>query len=438
MPIRYEFDPTSQHDGITVEVPLARLDRVDPGVFEWQVPGFRTELVETLIRSLPKAIRKEFIPIGDTVAEVIDMLEPNPEGLLTSLRRELTKRSGVPIGPEDFDSSRLPPHLKPVFRIIDPTGETVAEGEDLGELKSALQDEARSVVTSTAHPIEVTGLTDWTIGELARRVEVAGAGPTVFAYPALVDDGETASVRLMATRAEQSEAMWAGTRRLILLRLPSPGKLVRPLVTDRAKAALAVGPYESTSDWATDCMTASVDLIVDRAGGPAWDGVGFDRLVRETKDRLHPTLTDIAARSLDALEALWAAGVAAQDLPDNPTFEPAIADVTAQLSEIVFPGFITAAGAAKLDDLARYLRAVEHRLDKLPSGPVRDARLTAQIQELDAQHRRLVEALGPTPELVDITWMLQELRVSLFAQHIGTKGKISPERIRKALGQALL
>ncbi len=437
MPIRYEFDPTSTHDGITVEIPVDRLDRVDPGVFEWHVPGLRAELVESLVRSLPKATRKHFIPIGETVREIVDGLEPGPEGLLASLRRELTRRSGTPIAPDAFDLDRLPAHLRPAFRVIDVEGETVAEGDDLAHLKEELHETIRTAMSGATHPVEQSGLTDWTIGQLPRRVSVGLGDNAVVAYPALVDEGDSVAVRLMATPSEQRESMWMGTRRLILLRLPSPGKLLRPLITERAKAALAVGPYESTTEWAADCMAAAIDEIVESAGGPAWDGVGFDRLVAEAKDSLHTTTMSVADAAIDALEALWAAGVAAEELPQGPRFERAIADVKAQIDQIVFPGFIAAAGAERLPDIGRYLRAVERRLDGLPSNPQRDDERMAQVQEIEDEHRRLVEAIGPTPELVEVAWMLQELRVSLFAQQLGTKGTVSAKRIRRALAEAI-
>jgi ATP-dependent helicase HrpA len=208
-------------------------------------------------------------------------------------------------------------------------------------------------------------------------------------------------------------------------------------VTTRAKAALAVGPYESTADWAEDCMSAAVDRIVERAGGPAWEAVGFDRLLREVKDRLDLMLSEIAESSLDVLEALWAAGLAAEELPDNDTYRAVITDVQTQLDQVVFDGFITVAGAVRLPDIARYLLAVEHRLDRVTSDPDRDATLMTQAQTLEAEHARLVDALGATPALIDIAWMLQELRVSLFAQQLGTNGTVSPKRVRRALAEAM-
>ncbi len=434
MPLAYEFDPTSPSDGVTIDVPLDRLDRVDPTIFDWQVPGLRRELIETLIRSLPKATRKNFIPIAETVETVLDRLEHSQGGLVESLRRELTRIGGVPIDPEAFDLSRLAPHLRPTFRVVAPDGSVVAAGDDLASLKEELVSDARAVVASTSHPLEATGLTAWSFGELHRTVNLEGG---VRVYPALVDDGDSVSIRLMATRDEQDREMRSGTRRLLLLDLPSPGKLLRPLITDRAKLVLKAGPYGLPSDWAEDCLAAAVDTIVDHAGGPAWDGVAFDRLRRSTRDRLHGAITDIGRRSLSVLEQLWVVGVAVERLPANPAFQPAIDDVIAQVNQLIYQGFVAAVGPERLADLERYLLAVERRLERLPSDRVRDTRLMDQVHALESEHDRLTDALGATPELIEVAWMLQELRVSLFAQQLGTKGTVSETRIRRALADAI-
>jgi ATP-dependent helicase HrpA len=434
MPLAYEFDPASPSDGVTVEVPLDRLDRVDPSIFDWQVPGLRRELIETLIRSLPKTTRKTFIPIAETVDTVVARLESGTGGLRESLRRELTRLGGVPIDPEAFDLATLPAHLRPTFRVVGPSGEVVASGDDLGELKATLVAEARAAVTSATHPLEQIGLTGWSIGELPRRVDVANG---VRAYPALVDEGDSVSVRLLATPDEAERAMRHGTRRLLLLALPTPGKLLRPLITDRAKLILKAGPYDLPSDWADDCLSAAVDHIVEESGGPAWDGVGFDRLLRAAKDRLDRTITDFGRRSLAVMEQLWAVGVAVDRLPANPAFQQAVADITAQVNLMVYEGFITAVGLERLTDIERYLTAAERRLERLPADRVRDTRLMDQVHALETEHDRLNDALGATPELVDIAWMLQELRVSLFAQQLGTKGPVSETRIRRALADAI-
>ncbi|MGF1665010.1 MAG: ATP-dependent RNA helicase HrpA [Acidimicrobiia bacterium] len=434
MPIAYEFDPASPTDGVTVDVPLDRLDRVDPSIFDWQVPGLRRELIETLIRSLPKTTRKTFIPIAETVETVVARLESGTGGLRDSLRRELTRLGGVPIDPEAFDLARLPPHLRPTFRVVGPSGEVVASGDDLGELKNALVAEARAVMTSTTHPLEQTGLTGWSIGELPRRVEVANG---VRAYPALIDARDSVSVRLLATPDEAEQAMRQGTRRLLLLVLPSPGKLLRPLITDRAKLILKAGPYDLPSDWADDCLAAAVDHIVNEAGGPAWDGVGFDRLLRTTRDRLDRTITEFGRRSLAVMEQLWAVGVAVDGLPTNPALAQAVADITAQVNVMIYQGFVTAVGMERLADIERYLTAAERRLERLPADPGRDATLMAQVHALELEHDRLMDAVGATPELIEVAWMLQELRVSLFAQQLGTRGTVSAARISRALAEAI-
>ena len=316
MPLTYEFDPGSPTDGITVDVPIQGLDRVDPAVFEWHVPGLREELITALIRSLPKPIRKKFSPVPNTVRVVLDGLHPDDGGLLRYLRRELSRMGGVPVPVDAFDLTLLPSHLQPTFRVVDAENNVLAEGNDLADLKTALREEARATMAASGHELEQTGLTAWSIGELPRVVEVGGAAHSVRTYPALIDEGASVGVRLLATPGEQAEAMWAGTRRLLLLNLPAAGRLLRPLLTNEATAAVKSGPYEGSAEWAQDCLTCAVDQIMGQMDAPVWDGVAFEVLLTATRDNLDESLTEVARASLRILETLQSVRIAVARVPN--------------------------------------------------------------------------------------------------------------------------
>ncbi len=434
LPLEYEFDPASPSDGVTIDVPLAALDRLDPVVFEWNVPGRREELIEALIRSLPKQLRRRFVPIADTVHDVVAALDPSSGTPVEVVRRELARIGGVAIPPDAFDPERLPAHLVPRFRVIGDGGVVLAEGGDLRALKSDLVAEARATISEGEHDLEQTGATSWSFGELPRVVEIGEPGRRTPVYPALVDEGESVGVRLLATPEEQADAMWAGTRRLLLLSLPSPARLLRPLLTDSARRLIRRGPYGAAPEWVDDCLACAVGGLLAGAGGPAWDAVGFDRLLDRVRDDLSDAATEVGRRSLDLLAAYEAAEDALA-VVDTERFGDVVADIEAQLDRLVYPGFLSSIGADRVPDVDRYLRAAGYRLERLPENPERDRAHMASIHHLEDELDRLSEALPPMVELVDVAWMLEELRVGLFAQSLGTRGKVSEKRIAEALAE---
>ena len=435
--LSYEFDPASPVDGVTVDVPLASLDRIDPVVFEWSIPGLRTELVTTLMRSLPKQLRKQFAPVPDTASEVASSIDPKGGRLLETLAKELTRRTGTLVAPDDFDTERVPRHLRPRYRIVDPDETVVAEGDDLITLRDELRQQARASLSATSHPFERDGLTEWDFGDLPPAIEIDGERHRVTAYPALVDDGDAVSIRLMATQDEQDNAMWGGLRRLVLLNLPSPQRLLRAVIAGGDRLAIVGSPYDTTDAWMDDCLNCALDAVLADAGGVVWDAAGFDRLLDDVRNDLADSLEDVGRNSVAVLRALQAVNLAIEQTPDD-VFGDVLDDVEAQLDRFVFPGFLAAVGAGRLDDLRRYLDAAEQRLRKLPDQPGRDRQHMATVQELEAEHDRLAEVLSWTPELVDVAWMLQELRVSLFAQSVGVNGPVSEKRVRAALRDLLL
>ena len=435
MPVAYEFDPDSPTDGITIDVPLGALDRLDPGVFGWHVPGRRAEVVEVMIRSLPKEYRRAFVPIPETAAEIARRLAPGSAGSIAeALRRELTRLGGRPIPPGALDPGGLPSYLRPRFRVVGEDGTPLAEGDDLAALKEALLDEARAA--ASGHPLEQSGLTEWSYGELPRTIEIGTGRHRTPAYPALVDEGSAVGIRLLATPEEQATEMWAGSRRLLLLSLPSPAALLRPLLTDRAKQRIREGPYDDPQAWIEDCLACTAASILDDHGGPPWDAVGFDDLIDRAYRDFPDRAVEIGQRSLEILDTLADVRSALADLRGD-RFEEAAADVEAQIDRLAYPGFLTGIGAARLPDVHRYLRAAQYRLERLPADPARDAAHMAVVRRLEAEHDRLLDALPASPDLLDIAWMLQELRVSFFAQPLGTRGKVSEKRIAAALDAAI-
>ncbi|MFA1551235.1 ATP-dependent RNA helicase HrpA [Actinomadura chokoriensis] len=436
--LTYQFEPGADADGVTVHIPVQVLNQVRPDGFEWQVPGLRAELVTELIRSLPKQLRVNFVPAPDYARKVLDRVAPRTEPLLDALERELTAMTSVPLAREAWDTSRLPAHLRITFRVVDDRGRTLGEGTGLDELKRRLAGQVRGTLSKAASTIERSGLTGWTIGELPRTYEQKQNGYDVKAYPALTDEGDTVAVRMYETEAEQRSAMWLGTRRLVLLNAPSPVKLIQGRLTNKGKLALSHNPHGSVAALFDDCVTAAADRLIAEAGGPAWDEDGF----RVLYDRVRADLHDATAQIVALVERILAdAHEVDRRLRGTTslTLVPALTDVRGHLGALIQPGFVTATGWARLADLPRYLRALQIRLDKLPENPGRDRMLAHQVDVLKQEYEQTLRRLHPSRREEEpprqIRWMLEELRVSLFAQQLGTRFPVSDKRIRKAMAQ---
>ncbi|MBT2214193.1 ATP-dependent RNA helicase HrpA [Actinomadura sp. NEAU-AAG7] len=436
--LTYQFEPGTDADGVTVHVPVQVLNQVRPDGFDWQVPGLRAELVTELIRSLPKQLRVNFVPAPDYARKVLGRVAPRTEPLLDALERELTAMTSVPVAREAWDTSRLPAHLRITFRVVDDRGRALGEGTDLDELKRRLAGKVRGTLSKAASTIERSGLREWTIGELPRTYERNQAGYDVKAYPALTDEGDSVAVRMYETEAEQRRAMWRGTRRLILLNAPSPVKLIQGRLTNQGKLALSHNPHGSVAALFDDCVTAAADRLIAEAGGPAWDEEGF----RVLYDRVRADLHDATAAIVALVERILAE---AHEIDrrlrgtTSLTLVPALTAVRAHIAQLVKPGFVTETGWPQLPDLPRYLRALQVRLDKLPENPGRDRALAHQVETLEQEYEQALRRLHPARRdgeaARQVRWMLEELRVSLFAQQLGTRYPVSDKRIRKALAQ---
>jgi ATP-dependent helicase HrpA len=428
-PLSYAFEPGASDDGVTVHIPLTQLTQAatsETDELSWQIPGRREELIVALIRSLPKQLRRPFTPATTVAAEVITRVDP-AEPLLTGLARELRLRSGITIPADAWQPDKLPPHLRPTFAVQDEAGEIIATGKDLSELRRRLAPHVRAAVAAAAGDLERSGLTDWPGGTLPRAIEQTGPTGVLTAYPALADEGTSVAVRVLTTPHEQEQAMAAGTRRLLLLTIPSPVRTVAGRLGTRAKLLLASYPYGSVADLLTDCLAAAVDELTARAGGPAWDAPSWGRLQAAVRDGLAGTLSVVVGQA-EPLVADVADVRALLAKPAPAATADARADVRAQLDALAGPGFVAASGAARLADLRRYVRGMKRRLDQVAADPVRDASRMREVNEL------LEAARSAAPNVrSEVRWMIEELRVSLFAQSLGTKYPISPQRIWRVL-----
>ncbi|UJB42757.1 ATP-dependent RNA helicase HrpA [Streptomyces sp. A1-5] len=459
--VTYQFEPGADADGVTVHIPLQVLNQVASEGFDWQIPGLREQLVTELIRSLPKPIRRNYVPAPNFAARFLDTTVPLQGALTTSLAAGLQRMVGVPVEAADFDLSKIPDHLKITFRVVDERRRKLAEAKDLEALRLQLKPKTQAAISRAfeqaaerpgkdrrggrrenplAGPEQRTGLTSWTVGTLPRTFETRRAGQPVKAYPALVDEGSSVAVRLFDTEAEQLSAMWAGTRRLILLNIPTnPAKFAQDKLSNQQKLALSRNPHGSIAALFEDCVTAAADRLIAARGGPVWDEESFRKLFDAVRaDLVEATLKTI--QQVQEVLAAWQACERRLKATAFPSLLPSLADVKEQLAALIKPGFVTAHGAKRLPDLMRYLVAVDRRLTQLPTNAERDRSRMAKVKEMQDEYAWLLEQFPqgrPVPAAArEIRWMIEELRVSYFAHALGTAYPVSDKRIMKAVDAA--
>jgi ATP-dependent RNA helicase HrpA len=430
--LSYRFEPGTDTDGVTVRVPLALLGKVRADGLPWQVPGLRTELITALIRSLPKPVRRNFVPVPDFAAAVHDRLADVPEPTLDEVAASLRELSGVVVPPDAWQLDQVPKHLRTTFQVVD-GDRPVLEGKDLGALKRELATRVRESLAAGSEGITQEGLTAWTFGPLERSVSLRRAGQQVTAYPALVDTGASVAIRLFDDPAEQAREMWRGTRRLVLLTVPSPVKQVVRRLPNAAKLALSANPHGGVPALLADCLDAAADALIAAAGGPVWTPVDFAALCTAVRADLADTMYTVLDRLRGVLTAAAEVDTALSRMTGQ-VFAESVADMRAQRAALVHDGFVASTGLAHLSDVERYLRGILRRLEKLPERPARDLEWTYAVQDVTQAYE---EVRGRPGDDGRIRWLIEELRISYFAQTLGTTQPVSEKRLYKAIDALL-
>ncbi|MHA7153563.1 ATP-dependent RNA helicase HrpA [Arthrobacter sp. TMN-50] len=479
LPLSYEFSPGVQgaSDGVTVKIPVVFLNQLDARPFHWQIPGLRVELVTALIKSLPKQVRKNFIPAPDVARSAVTALnadfDPASDDLEQSLELVLRRMKGHIIAPGSWNRGVLPEHLLMSFQVIDGKGQILDEGTDLPALQERLAPQTRRAIAESlgatpattrpaktpAHakspaksegesqpgdPVDIgiterSGLTAWIVGDVPRQVTRLVNGHSVTGYPALTDEGTAAGLAVFPNPAEQGAAMRDGIIRLLAVRVPSPAKYVLEHLSNAEKLTFSQNPHGSVAGLIDDCTLAAVDRLTPET--LPWTEAEFNSLYETVRAELIDTVFTVTA----TVEKILSSTRRIEKHLKGTTslaLITALNDVRSQLEQLVYPGFVARTGYAQLSHLPRYLAGIEARLDKLAGNVQRDSLGTAVVQRLEDEYDDAVAALVPgsrktPPALLRVRWMLEELRISLFAQELGTAYTVSEKRIRAAIGEAM-
>ncbi|GAA1968954.1 ATP-dependent RNA helicase HrpA [Nocardioides panacihumi] len=438
--VSYHFEPGAADDGLTIDVPVGTLNRVDGEDFSWNVPGLREELVTSLIRSLPKQLRVHFVPAPDKARDFLATVPPGEEGLLDALERWARSTAGVVVAREDWDWAKVPEHLRPTYRVVDERGREQARGKDLEALKAPLAGEFERAIAEVAGDagLTATGQRTWTFGTLRRTVTEKRAGHEVTVHPCLVDEGSSVGLTVVGTEEEAEARHRLGVVRLLLIGTPSPTKRILDSLTTTEKLGLVAAPYPSAGDVIEDCRAAVVRALVD-ARPPARSEEEYAALLTAVGP---PAEHEAAVRAVlaDALRALAAHREADKALSGRvDMFQlPAVTDMRAQLDRLTPAGFVAEAGPTWLRRYPTYFQAMVIRRRRLDESLRADADLMARFSDLQGLYLHQLAALAdgrpPGERLREVRWLLEEYRVSLWAQQLGTAVSVSDARIRKLLG----
>jgi ATP-dependent helicase HrpA len=446
--LKYRFEPGHPFDGVTMTVPLHLLNQVDERRCEWLVPGLLRDKVTHLIKDLPKGLRKHFVPVPQVVTGVLGSIEADAVPLTQILSEALQRQTGIEVPKDAWNTNDIPAHLSMNFRVVDDHGAEVAAGRDLPALRLQLGVKARRQFTETARSsFERQGVTTWDFGELPEQVEFARAGQKLIGYPAIVDEGKSVSLCLLDTEQEAEAATHRGLRRLFQLAAAEQvrylGRNLRGLQEMALKYTLlaeidGTRPHDKAS--AIDKLQEElVTAICDRAFFVEEDRIrdktAFDSRVVKARTRLVDVANEVCGLVNEILAEYYSLRPRIQQ-PGAQAWQRLMNDIKAQLKALLPSGFIVAMPYARLKNYPRYLKAIDVRISKFPSNPARDAQWQDTIanwwrawsQRLDVDRARGVR----NPKLEEFRWMLEELRVSLWAQQLKTPYPVSFKRVEKA------
>ncbi|MEU1429694.1 ATP-dependent RNA helicase HrpA [Nocardia sp. NPDC005746] len=438
-PLTYQFEPGQADDGVTVHIPIAQLAHVRSVGFDWLVPGMREELASAFIKTLPKQLRRTVVPAPDFAKAALDRLTPRAEPLRTGLARELSQLGAVTIAAATLDPAGLPDHLRMTFAAIDPSGTIVARSKSLAELKTRLAEQVSKSVARANNAAERSPAAVWTsesLGTLPSAVKRQVGGQTITGYPALVAESEGVAVRVLSSPAEQATAMRTGTRALLLGAITTSTRAVTAGLPPTDRLALSQNPYGTLHALVEDCRACAADELIAANGGPVRSPEQFQALVEKVRPQFTTAVANIVRSVVPVLAEAHRVRAALADSRDRDATD----DVTHQLDDLIFPGFISEWGSARLRELPRYLEAARLRLEALPAAANRDRAGMTELDRVHAAYDRLVanlpEGRRGGRDIVEIWWMIEELRVSLFAQQLGTPYPVSAKRIEKAIDAA--
>jgi len=439
--LTYHFEPGSPRDGVTLTLPLAQLNQIPAGRMEWLVPGLLKEKLVQLIKTLPQRIRAKLVPVPEFVEEFIAATAGNDrkmaQGLIAPLIDYILEARGLnargwAVTPDAFRPDALPAHFSMNYKLIDEHGRQLDMNRSLVQLRADWGREAKQEFAELHEtPSEFTKLTDWTFGELPELMEVPVAGQTVLGYPGLSDDGETVSLKVFDSPEEAAEAHRVGLLRLFMLQFKEQVKYFDKNVPGLTQMAMQYMALGSSDDLKNQIVALTFERACLTEPLPTTPNA-FKSRCGDSKARLGLVMQEVC-RLVGTVLTEWQAVV--KKLPAFKAHAAATQDIEAQLKRLMSKNFVSETPFERLAHYPRYLKGIQVRLDKLKSNPARDTQLMADYAPLWTNYERRAIQLAKQgtfdPQIDQFRWLLEELRISLFAQELKTPVPMSVKRLQK-------
>ncbi|WP_216092869.1 ATP-dependent RNA helicase HrpA [Candidatus Marithrix sp. Canyon 246] len=434
LPLNYHFEPKHEKDGVTVTIPLALLNQLNPAFFEWLVPGLLEEKIIALLRSLPKQLRKSFVPVPDVAKDAVDelklptvsfreggsYLEYPKQSLIEALTRYCHRRLGKPVEQNIWNLETLPTHLLMNFQIVE--NAEVAMGRDLVELQQkwgthATENSQQQIADTSG--LERDKLTKWDFGDLPEQVTLPLEGITVQGYPTLIDQETHVALRVLDNPNKAKQEFSNGLRRLFMLNLPTK-KLQRQMPIDHKLCLQYMKIGKNCEQFKQDMLITIIDSLF-LTEPLARTSTEFEQRLVTGKSKVMQLASEYAQHLEKVLEEYHQL---TQKL--NKSKHPSTTEIKQHLKHLIYDGFIKDIPLSQLKHIPRYLKAIQIRLTRLEHDPQKDARKAAEIDNLWKKYIK-------SPK-VEVKWMLEELRVSLFAPELKTAYPVSVQRVERMFG----
>jgi ATP-dependent helicase HrpA len=444
--LSYHFEPTEEDDGVSLLIPLALLNQVEDQGFDWLIPGLRHELIVGLIRSLPKRLRRNFVPApnyADACVNELSMYDKKGQFVpfLQALGEKLKRMTGVEVGAEEWQLDSLDKHLKFNFKVLDEQGQVLKQGRELSKLQHDLQAKVKQSLVQVVSPgIEQKGLTQWTFADLPKEFVEQRAGFEIKAFPGLVKQGASVAIQLFEQAHLAQRAHLVGVRQLIILAIPSPIKYLQEKLPNKAKLGLYFNPFGQIQALIDDCINAGVDQLIKQFCEQHQSDLRSQDAFKLCCDEVRQDINELVLALTQKIEVgLTNAHSIAKKLKGNVPLNMinAHSDIKQHLDSLVYPNFVSEIGVERINDWQRYIEGIKRRLDKLPIDPIKDKLHQLNIEKVQEEYQRRLSQIPVGREipmaLQEVRWLLEELRISFFAQQLGTSMPISVKRIQNQL-----
>ncbi|TVQ62545.1 MAG: ATP-dependent RNA helicase HrpA [Phycisphaerales bacterium] len=436
----YAIDPDGERDGVTAVVPLTQLGAIDPHRAEWLVPGMLESKIAELVRLLPKKFRRAIGPAPEFAKEFVRTIEFGRGSLLEQVAAAVAARAHEPLPRDALDEKALPLHLRMAFSVVDERGREIGRGRDVRNLQKTLKTDVRGSLRRLADsPYNRDDLRTWDFDELPERVEAHRAGATITAFPSLVCEGDKVALRLLENPAAAERETRAGLRRLFYYQVRKEIDALVAHMPGVDKLALRYAPLGSSASIRRTIAELAVERAFLEGREPVRDGAAFERRLHEAYPDLSPHVHEVFRTVEGIVQELHKVTLALEG-PLPPPWAGSVADIRAQLAFLMPEGFLVRTPQAWLRHFPRYLKAVSSRLERLRRGGLaKDQKAMAELGLWVGHYAERARAHAlqsiEDPELDRMRWMLEELRVSLFAQDLGTAMPVSGKRMGEQLAK---